>query len=324
MSFSKLTSQVVLASSSNYTQGRQGHKICKFTPHEMAGKLTGAQCARIFQNPSRDASANYCIGNDGEIVGCVDEDNRAWTSSNRNNDYQAITVEVSNSSTGGNWPVSDAAWNALIKLAVDVCQRYNFRLSYDETPNGSLTRHNMFTNTLCPGPYLQSKLPELARIVNSKLDGDNTEHIVEPLQNNYLVKVDTDILNIRNGPGTNYNITGQIKDHGTYTIVKESNGLGASKWGKLKSGNGWISLDYVKRTDGNTTKSNKSNNYVLGLYVVNTPNGLNVRKGPGTNYGIVKTYKNGTRFDTYELSNNWAKTPSGWVCLDYCSLIKKY
>ena len=31
-----------------------------------------------------------------------------------------------------------------------------------------------------------------------------------------------------------------------YIIVAESNGTGASKWGKLKSGAGWISLDYAK------------------------------------------------------------------------------
>ena len=32
-----------------------------------------------------------------------------------------------------------------------------------------------------------------------------------------------------------------------YTIVAESNGAGATKWGKLKSGAGWISLDYCKK-----------------------------------------------------------------------------
>lgn len=66
------------------------------------------------------------------------------------------------------------------------------------------------------------------------------------------------------------------------------------------------------------------NVYKLGLYIVNTPLGLNVRKGPSTNYSIIKTYKNGTRFDTYEIKNNWARTPSGWVCLDYCNLIRSY
>ena len=63
----------------------------------------------------------------------------------------------------------------------------------------------------------------------------------------YLVKVTTDVLNIRKGPGTNYGTNGAIHDKGTYTIVAESDGPGASKWGKLKSGAGWISLDYAKK-----------------------------------------------------------------------------
>jgi hypothetical protein len=63
----------------------------------------------------------------------------------------------------------------------------------------------------------------------------------------YLVKVTADELNIRKGAGTNTAIVGAITDHGTYTIVAESDGQGASKWGKLKSGGGYISLDYVKR-----------------------------------------------------------------------------
>lgn len=63
----------------------------------------------------------------------------------------------------------------------------------------------------------------------------------------YLVKVTTDVLNIRKGPGTNYGVAGQIKGKGIYTIVAEAAGPGATKWGKLKSGAGWISLDYVTK-----------------------------------------------------------------------------
>ena len=63
----------------------------------------------------------------------------------------------------------------------------------------------------------------------------------------YLVKVTTDVLNIRKGPGTNYGTNGDIRDKGVYTIVAESDGPGASKWGKLKSGAGWISLDYAAK-----------------------------------------------------------------------------
>ena len=54
-------------------------------------------------------------------------------------------------------------------------------------------------------------------------------------------------LHIRSGPGTNYASKGFISP-GAYTIVEESTGQGAALWGKLKSGKGWISLDYAKKT----------------------------------------------------------------------------
>lgn len=63
----------------------------------------------------------------------------------------------------------------------------------------------------------------------------------------YLVKVTATALNIRENAGTNYKITGRITDKGVYTIIDEKQGRGASMWGKLKSGIGWISLDYTKR-----------------------------------------------------------------------------
>ena len=64
----------------------------------------------------------------------------------------------------------------------------------------------------------------------------------------YTVKVNATSLNIRKGPGTNYAVAGSIKDNGVYTIVQESVGAGSTKgWGKLKSGAGWISLDYCNK-----------------------------------------------------------------------------
>lgn len=63
----------------------------------------------------------------------------------------------------------------------------------------------------------------------------------------YLVKVIADYLNIRKGAGANTSKVGSITNKGVYTIVEEMPGIGATKWGKLKSGAGWISLDYVKK-----------------------------------------------------------------------------
>ncbi|WP_417043261.1 N-acetylmuramoyl-L-alanine amidase [Dysosmobacter sp.] len=62
----------------------------------------------------------------------------------------------------------------------------------------------------------------------------------------YTVRVTATDLYIRKGAGTNYSANGFIRP-GVYTIVAESSGQGATKWGKLKSGAGWISLDYAKK-----------------------------------------------------------------------------
>ncbi|MCQ5127512.1 amidase [Blautia producta] len=63
----------------------------------------------------------------------------------------------------------------------------------------------------------------------------------------YKVQVSIANLNIRKGPGTNYDRTGQFTGKGIFTIVQESKGAGATLWGKLKSGAGWISLDFAKK-----------------------------------------------------------------------------
>lgn len=257
MAISKLAKITVPAHKNNYEVGRRGARICKITPHHMAGVLSAKRCGELFQDPNRGASANYGIGNDGTIACYVEEQNRAYTSSSANNDCQAITIEVSNSSTGGNWPISDAAWNSLVSLCVDICTRYDFRLEYNGTPKGSLTRHNMFAATACPGKYLQSKFDELAKVVNARLDEDDEPETEPENVNGYLVKVRVDVLNIREKAGTDSKVVGQITDYGTYTIVAESDGKGASKWGKLKSGAGWISLDYVDKVSSGSVPKTK-------------------------------------------------------------------
>ena len=60
-----------------------------------------------------------------------------------------------------------------------------------------------------------------------------------------LIKVAADRLNIRQEATVNSKVVGVITRNGIYTIVAEKEGNGATKWGKLKSGAGWISLDYV-------------------------------------------------------------------------------
>ena len=179
--FSKLCDLIVESNTSNYTAKRK-NSIKKFTPHHVAGCLTASQLARIFQNPKRQASANYGIGIDGKIVGMVAEESRAWTSSSPLNDHQAITVEISNDQVGGDWHISDLCIERLIDLMVDIRKRTGGEIYiYDGTSNGTITRHNMFVATSCPGSYLQSKLSYITEEVNKRLK-EGTAPIEVPTQ----------------------------------------------------------------------------------------------------------------------------------------------
>ncbi len=68
-----------------------------------------------------------------------------------------------------------------------------------------------------------------------------------PKVTEYKVQVTSSNLTIRKGPGTTYAKVGSITDKGIYSIIEEKTGTGAKKWGKLKSGAGWIALDYTKK-----------------------------------------------------------------------------
>ncbi len=64
----------------------------------------------------------------------------------------------------------------------------------------------------------------------------------------FLVKVSISDLNIRKGAGTNTAKTGAYTGVGVFTILEVKDGKGADAgWGKLKSGAGWISLDFCQR-----------------------------------------------------------------------------
>lgn len=83
--------------------------------------------------------------------------------------------------------------------------------------------------------------------IGSSVSNETSSSTSPSAFSSYRVKVTASVLNIRKGAGTNYATVGSIKDKGVYTIVEESDGQGASKWGKLKSGAGWISLDYCTK-----------------------------------------------------------------------------
>lgn len=250
--------------SPNCTKPRT-HAIDTITIHCFVGQVTaqsGCNAGGFTKyDPKNGASCNYVVGKDGTIGLCVEEANRSWCSSNKANDHRAITIEVA-SDTVHPYAVTEKAYAALIGLVADICQRNGIKKLVWSTQkadrvnhkNGcNLTVHRDYANKACPGEYLYSRMGDIAAQVNKRLGvadaGQTTAtkpQTPEAWAVPFKVRISAADLNIRTGPGTNTARKGYIKP-GVYTIVEVCSGPGASAWGKLKSGAGWISLDFCKK-----------------------------------------------------------------------------
>ena len=216
---------------------------------------------------------NYVVGYDGSIGLCVEEKDRSWCTggyktvngvktpirvngiSGKTNDYQAVTIEVASDTTHP-YAITDKAMAALIELCADICRRNGIKKLLWKGDNNlvgkvdqqNLTVHRWFANKACPGDYIYQRLGDIATKVNVKLGASATSPApAAPVSKvPYKVRITATDLRIRKGPGTNNAIVSVIKP-GAYTIVSEATGEGATLWGKLKSGVGWVSLDYCKK-----------------------------------------------------------------------------
>ena len=214
MSNSQLISGILLT---NNCSRPRNHSIDTITPHYMAWYTDAKTCCESFVPSSRRASANYCIGKDGEIWLNVEEKNRAWTSGSSSNDNRAITIECANYMGGAlDSKLPDATWNSLVKLCVDICQRYGKKkLVYRGSVNYAgltgtemlLTMHKWFQDTDCPGSWLSNQFARLAKEVNAKLDGQPTPE--PPMIFGGTYKCMVECLNVRTEPNTNCEVVAQ-------------------------------------------------------------------------------------------------------------------
>lgn len=228
------------------------HAIDTITIHCIVGQWTAKQGCDYFATTDRECSANYIVGKDGSIGLSVDEKDRSWCTSSRENDNRAITIEVA-SDTEHPYAVTDAAYGALIKLVADICQRNGIKQlvwSTNKTDrvnhvNGcNMTVHRDYANKACPGQYLYERHGAIAAAVNAILGSGTTqapEAAPEAVQGfpeaPFTVRVIVPDLNYRKGPGMSYAVKGQT-GKGVFTITEVQDG-----WGKLKSGAGWIYLE---------------------------------------------------------------------------------
>lgn len=216
--------------------------ITKITIHHMAGIMSVEQFGGLVANPARQMSSNYCIGSDGRIGLFCPESDRSWCSSSAWNDNRAITIEVSNCQVGEPWAISDKVYGSLIKLCVDICERNGIKkLEFTGDRNGSLTYHYMFAATACPATWIKNHTQDICNKVNAQLN-DITPTKVESKE--LYTKTLTSGTPIYKEIGKP--MTGSINATTKYTIIEEKT-VENIKYGKLKSGAGWVEIEKLKR-----------------------------------------------------------------------------
>ena len=255
--WSPLTNKV---KESKDNSGNRKYKVTRITPHCWVGQVSIENGLNYFATTSRQVSSNYIIGADGRVGGCVREEYRAWTSSSRDNDNRAITIECA-SDTKSPYALKSAAYNKLVALCVDICKRYgkkkllwfsdkSKRLSYKPADDEMvLTLHRDFTSTDCPGKYLLGKMPDLAKQVTAKLNPTPTPTPTPqptptptPKGTKYKCTCKSGV-NIRAGAGVGYKKVGAVNYGQIVTIYSQKNG-----WGNMTtSGNRWVCMKYFKK-----------------------------------------------------------------------------
>lgn len=240
--------------------GTRNHKIDTITIHCVVGQLSVEALGRLFANPSYKASSNYGIGPDGRIGMYVEEDHRSWCSSSGTNDNRAVTIECASDTTHP-YAINDTVYQALIRLCADICTRNGIsqlRWKGDKSLIGqvdkqNLTVHRWFANKSCPGDYIYNRLGQIAEEVNALIGvPPKKEEPVSPVTDcpatPFLIRVSEQGVEYYKNPSTDSAVRGKA-GKGTYTIVEVRD-----KWGKLKSGAGWVMLESVSVAVPNTPK----------------------------------------------------------------------
>lgn len=195
MGFTNSSLATLTMLSPNYTSGRNGKTISRFTPHCVVGQATAKRIGEIFQNRDRDASCTYGIGLDGTIILIVEEKNRSWCTggdktvsgmTGSKQDYEAITVEVA-SDNYHPYAFTSAAYESLVKLCVDCCKRNGktktvWKGTAEATEayakNGLkademlLTVHRWYASKACPGDWMFSRMQAFSDEVNRRLGAE--------------------------------------------------------------------------------------------------------------------------------------------------------
>jgi N-acetylmuramoyl-L-alanine amidase len=122
------------------------------------------------------------------------------------------------------------------------------------------------------------------------------------------VMINTDILNVRKGPGLSFPISKQVHKGDEFKVVSKENDWYEVQLSSTETG--WVA-DWLVKDEAGTNPLN-------GMV---TDNGLRMRDGAGTSYSVIDTLSKGQEVKIIDTSGSWVKvssgSQSGWVHKDY-------
>lgn len=161
---------VVVIANSNYFPGRNGLRPAYIIVHGTAGGSNAEAIANYFastQGTGNPVSSHYVIGQDGEIVQCVSENDGAWANGiltaghdswwnpNINPNNITISIEHCKPAQDNSTPLTQAQQDASFTLIKHICQRWSIPMQAADA-NGGITGHfslDPINRRNCPGPY---------------------------------------------------------------------------------------------------------------------------------------------------------------------------
>lgn len=230
--------------------------------------------ASVFMNSWNSASyTRACVhgfidGNDGTVYQTLPWNHRGWHCGGTGNDTH-IGVEMCEPAcikytSGSNFTCSDTAtakavgkrtYEAAVELFALLCKEYSLDpltaiCSHKEGCAKGIASNHGDPEHLWKGLGMSYTMDTFRQAVKTAMGSSatTTSTTMTDADCPFTVRVSISNLNIRKGPGTNYAKTGKYTGKGVFTITEVKSGTGSTKgWGKLKSGAGWISLDYCTR-----------------------------------------------------------------------------
>ncbi|MDR5045869.1 N-acetylmuramoyl-L-alanine amidase [Bacillus thuringiensis] len=294
-------------------------KYCIKCPYTMNPEFITVH--NTYNDATAENEVAYMIRNDNQVSFHIAVDDKeavqgiplernAWHTGdgNGNGNRKSIGVEICYSLSGG-----DRYYKAEDNAAIVVAQLMK---QYD-IPINKVRTHQSWSGKYCPHRMLaEGRWDSFIERVQNAYNGGNkvTPTLIPPSTNGTgIAYIEGNGINLRKGPGTGYGVIRQLSKGESYEVWGQSNG-----WLNL-GGDQWIYNDssYIRFTGESTPTSSQSVNKGVEIVTI-TADVLRVRRGPGTNYGIVKNVYQGEQYQSWGYRDGWYNVGGDqWVSGEY-------